>query len=49
MKIAIICANGKAGQLITKEALNRGLDVTVIVRNQIELSPIRLLLKTYSI
>lgn len=34
MKIAIICANGKAGQLITKEALNRGLDVTVIVRNQ---------------
>lgn len=32
MKIAVICANGKAGQLITKEAVNRGLDVTAVVR-----------------
>lgn len=32
MKIAVVCANGKAGQLITKEAVNRGLDVTAIVR-----------------
>lgn len=32
MKIAIVCANGKAGQLITKEAVDRGLDVTAIVR-----------------
>lgn len=32
MKIAVICANGKAGQLITKEAVNRGFDVTAIVR-----------------
>ena len=32
MKIAVVCANGKAGQLIVKEALNRGLDVTAIVR-----------------
>ena len=28
MKIAVICANGKAGKLITKEAVDRGLDVT---------------------
>lgn len=34
MKIAVICANGKAGQLITKEALNRGLDVTAVVRGE---------------
>ena len=32
MKIAVICANGKAGKLIVKEAVNRGLDVTAIVR-----------------
>lgn len=24
IKIAVVCANGKAGQLITKEALQRG-------------------------
>ncbi len=34
MKIAVICANGKAGKLITKEALDRGLDVTAVVRNE---------------
>ena len=27
MKIAVVCANGKAGQLIVKEAVNRGFDV----------------------
>lgn len=32
MKIAVICANGKAGKLIVKEALNRGADVTAVVR-----------------
>ncbi len=34
MKIAVVCANGKAGQLITKEAVDRGLDVTAIVRGE---------------
>lgn len=34
MKIAVICANGKAGQLITKEAVNGGLEVTAIVRGE---------------
>ena len=32
MKIAVICANGKAGKLIVKEAVERGLDVTAIAK-----------------
>lgn len=32
MKVAVVCANGKAGKLIVKEAVERGLDVTAIVR-----------------
>lgn len=32
MKISVIGANGKAGKLIVKEAVERGLDVTAIVR-----------------
>ena len=34
MKIAVICANGKEGKLIVKEALERGLDVTAVVRGE---------------
>ena len=34
MKIAVICANGKAGKLIVSEALSRGLDVTAVVRGE---------------
>ncbi|MBR5914311.1 MAG: NAD(P)H-binding protein [Selenomonadaceae bacterium] len=34
MKIAVICANGRAGQKIVTEAVNRGLDVTAIVRGE---------------
>ena len=34
MKIAVICANGKAGKLIVKEAVERGLDVTAVVRGE---------------
>lgn len=36
MKIAVICANGKAGKLIVKEAVNRGLDVTAIAKGNNE-------------
>ena len=38
MKIAVICANGKAGIQIVKEAVARNLDVTAVVRgdNQTE-------------
>lgn len=34
MKIAVIGSNGKAGKLVVEEAINRGLDVTGIARNQ---------------
>lgn len=33
-KIAVIAANGKAGRLIVKEAVDRGLDVTAVVRGE---------------
>ena len=32
MKMAVVCATGKAGKWIVKEAVERGLDVTAIVR-----------------
>ena len=34
MKIAVIGANGKEGSLIVKEALDRGMDVNSIVRDE---------------
>jgi hypothetical protein len=34
MKIAVVAANGRAGQKIVAEALSRGLDVTAIVRGE---------------
>ncbi len=34
MKLAVVCANGKAGKLITDESVKRGLDVTAIVRGE---------------
>ena len=34
MKIAVVCANEKAGKLIVKEAADRGLDVTAVVRGE---------------
>ncbi|MGQ7740713.1 NAD(P)-binding domain-containing protein, partial [Streptococcus suis] len=34
MKIAIIAANGQAGQTIAKEAVERGHQVTAIVRSE---------------
>lgn len=33
MRIGVIAANGKEGRLIVKEALDRGMDVTAIVRS----------------
>lgn len=32
MKVAVVCANGRVGTLVVKGALNRGLDVTAVVR-----------------
>lgn len=34
MKIAVVCANGRVGTLVVKEALERGLDVTAVVRGE---------------
>lgn len=36
MKIAVICGNGKAGRLIVKEAVERGIDVTSIAKGKNE-------------
>ena len=34
MKVAVVAANGKAGKLIVKEAVERGMDVTAVVRGE---------------
>ncbi|MCF6515910.1 NAD(P)H-binding protein [Lactobacillus sp. S2-2] len=34
MKYLVLAANGKEGQLVTNEAINRNLDVTVMVRGE---------------
>lgn len=34
MKLAVVCANGKAGKLIVEEAVKRGMDVTAVVRGE---------------
>jgi len=34
MKIAVVCANGKAGKLIVQEAVSRGFNVTAVVREE---------------
>lgn len=36
MKTAVVAANGKAGKLIVKEAVSRGMDVTAFVRGENE-------------
>lgn len=36
MRIAVICANGRAGKQIVKEAVDRGLDVTAIAKGSNE-------------
>lgn len=33
-KIAVVCANGRVGQLVVKEAKDRGMDVTAFVRGE---------------
>lgn len=34
MRIAVVCANGRVGALVVKEAVERGLNVTAIVRGE---------------
>ena len=45
MKIAVVCANGKAGKLIVREAVERGLDVTAVVRGENRTSAENVILK----
>ena len=45
MKIAVVCANGKAGKLIVREAAERGLDVTAVVRGENRTSAEKVILK----
>lgn len=33
-KVAVVCANGRVGQLVVKEAKERGLDVTAFVKGE---------------
>lgn len=33
MKIAVVCASGRAGKLIVEEAISRGHEVTAVVRD----------------
>lgn len=34
MKVAVICANGRVGKLIVKEAVERGLDITAFAKGE---------------
>lgn len=34
MKAAVVCANGRVGKLVVKEAVGRGLDVTAIAKGE---------------
>ena len=34
MKLAVVCANGKEGKLLVQEAVDRGLDVTAVLRGE---------------
>ena len=34
MKVAVVCANGRVGRFVVKEAMDRGLDVTAIARGE---------------
>lgn len=36
MNVAVVCANGRVGRLVVKEAVERGLDVTAVVREENE-------------
>ena len=45
MKIAVVGANGRTGNLIVEEALNRGVDVTAIVRGKNKTNASKVLIK----
>lgn len=45
VKIAVVCANGRAGKLITNEAVSRGLDVTAIAKDSNQTNAKKFILK----
>lgn len=45
MKIAVVCANGKAGKLIVQEAVAKGADVTAVVRSENQSEAAKVILK----
>lgn len=45
MKVAVVCANGRAGRLIVQEAIHRGLDVTAVVREENQSGAVKVLQK----
>lgn len=45
VKIAVVCANGRAGKLITNEAVSRGLDVTAIAKDENQTNAQKFILK----
>lgn len=45
MKIAVVCANGKAGKLIVQEAVAKGADVTTVVRSENQSEAAKVILK----
>ncbi len=34
LKVAVVAANGRVGQLVVEEAMRRGMDVTAVVRGE---------------
>ena len=34
LKVAVVAANGRVGQLVVEEATRRGMDVTAVVRGE---------------
>ena len=48
MKMAVVCANGKAGRLIVEKAVERGIEVTQLSEGKTEARPKTLSRRTYS-
>lgn len=45
MKVAVVCANGRVGKLVVKEAIDRGLDVTAIAKGKNESAAVKYVCK----
>lgn len=45
MKVAVVCANGRVGKLVVKEAIDRGLDITAIAKGKNESAAVKYVCK----